>query len=162
MKFDAVRAEHEYVTTQTSYRKLAEKYEVDQATVCKYAKQGGWVEKRKKFQAEVKQKLNNISVDKEVDKLGTLKTATDTAIEIVYGFIEEFAAEADKVDKHRNMKDCVLMLKELAGLQRNLNGILTAQEEITLRHTDENGSEGGVIYIPAVTEVDEEAVVVNE
>ena len=36
----------EYITTETSYRKLAQKYGLDQATIARRAKKEGWVSNR--------------------------------------------------------------------------------------------------------------------
>lgn len=175
MKFNAKKAEHDYITGTMSYRKLAEKYEVDQATISKYGKKGCWVKKRKEYQAKVQQKALEKTVEKEADKLATLNSATDEAISIVAGFINDFNDESSF--KYKNFKDVVSTLKELTNLQRNLNGILTVQEENSLALAREKlqiererlgfdegeTGETGIVYIPEIApEVTENVVIEGE
>ena len=45
-KFDVNQAESDYITTDMSYRELAKKYKVNQATIAKKGKDLSWVKKR--------------------------------------------------------------------------------------------------------------------
>lgn len=52
----------EYITTQTSYRKLAQKYGINVTTIAKTAGAEGWVEQRKQYANETQAKtLEKIS-----------------------------------------------------------------------------------------------------
>lgn len=152
MKFDAKKAEHDYITDNSmSYRKLAEKYEVSKATICRYAKENDWAEKKKQYETKLVQTATEKTLKKEADKLSTLRTATDTAIEVVDRFITEFAEQTEGDGwKYKNFKDCVSMLKELTTIQRNLNGILTKQEEIALNTGSVTTNETGVVVLPGL------------
>ena len=67
---DWLKIETEYITTDTSYRKLAEKYGVHYNAIASRSKQGDWVEKRKQF------RINTVT--KTVEKISD-KTARQAA-----------------------------------------------------------------------------------
>ncbi|MCM1286523.1 MAG: hypothetical protein NC213_09970 [Acetobacter sp.] len=174
MKFNAKKAEHDYITDNSmSYRKLAEKYKVNTATITKYAKKGEWVKKREKYQTKVAQRAIEKTAEKESDKLATLTSATDKAIEVVAEFINTY--DDDSAFRYKNFKDVVATLKELTALQRNLNGILTKKEEIAFAFAEEklkhekarNSSdekeqeETGIVVIPALVSESSENIVIE-
>lgn len=163
MKFNAKKAEHDYITDNSmSYRKLAEKYEVSKATICRYATKNNWAEKKKQYETKLVQTATEKTLEKEADKLSTLRTATDTAIDVVDRFITEFAEQTEGDGwKYKNFKDCVTMLKELTALQRNLHGILTKQEEIALNTDSGETGETGIVFIPALAPEETENVVIE-
>lgn len=153
MKFDAKAAEREYITTQTSYRKLAEKYEVDTAHVARIAKAERWVEKKKEYETKVHQKSIEKSIDNELDKLAKCKTATDRAIAICMGMINDCEGGTPQ-----DMRTCVAALKDLIGMQRDLHGLLSRKDELSLRQENGDTSETGVVFIPPIV-ADAEVVV---
>lgn len=67
---DWLKIETEYITTDTSYRKLAEKYGVHYNAIASRAKHGNWVEKRNQYRIK--------TVTKTVKKISD-KTATQAA-----------------------------------------------------------------------------------
>ena len=67
---DWLKIETEYITTDTSYRKLAEKYGVHYNVIASRSKQGGWIEKRKQY------RINTVT--KTVEKISD-KTARQAA-----------------------------------------------------------------------------------
>lgn len=166
MKFDAKKAQHDYVTDNSmTYRSIAEKYNVNTSTVTKYAKKGEWIKKREQYQTEVTQKAINKSKEKDVDKLSKLATATDNAIDIVSEYISEYNNNTDELNP-KSFKDVVSILKDLVFLQRNLNGIKTQQEidnfELALKKLEiekekagfdeDDDNETGIVFIPAVSD----------
>lgn len=163
MKFNTKKAEHDYITDNSmSYRKLAEKYEVSKATICRYATKNNWAEKREQYETKFVRTVTEKTLEKEADKLSTLRTATDTAIDVVDRFITEFAEQTEgDIWKYKNFKDCVSMLKELTALQRNLHGILTKQEELALDTDSDETGETGIVLIPEVAPEATENVVIE-
>lgn len=145
MKFDAKAAEHEYVTTQTSYRKLAEKYEVSATVIQKLGKEKGWRKKREEYNAKVMQKLYSKSEEQELDKLAKCKTATDRAIAICMGMINDCEDGTPQ-----DMRTCVAALKDLIGMQRDLHGLLSRKDELSLRQESGDNTETGVVYMPSL------------
>lgn len=67
---DWLKIKTEYITTDTSYRKLAEKYGVHYQTICARSKAEGWILLREQYQ--------NMTVTKTVEKISE-KTARQAA-----------------------------------------------------------------------------------
>ena len=78
---DWVSIKNEYVNTNTSYRKLAEKYHVSLPTVAKKSKEENWIEYRKQNLnntcTKVIQKTAAVIVRKEVNRIERLTNVSD-------------------------------------------------------------------------------------
>ena len=146
---DWTRMESEYITTDTSYRKLAKKYGVSDVQVANVGKSECWVEKRKQYRSEVLAKTLDISAERESNRLARLMDTTSKAIDVV---VEAFADEQQfnrhiitesygsgltqteervyaKVDT-KALRDLTTVLKDLTGLMRDFYNIPTpAQAE---------------------------------
>lgn len=173
MKFDAKKAEHDYVTDNSmTYRRIAQKYNVNTSTVTKYAKKGEWIKKREQYQTQVTQKAMQKRQVRDVDKLSKLTSATDNAIDIIYEYIREYNSHTEGLNP-KSFKDVVSILKDLVFLQRNLNGIKTQQEidsfELALQKleiekekagfNEDDDGETGIVLIPAVSQEDNRGVI---
>ena len=79
--WDALKME--YVTTKTTYAKLAEKYGISISQIKIVAARDGWTNERKKFTARVQQKAYRKACNHEADRLARLITATTGAIDVV-------------------------------------------------------------------------------
>ena len=80
---DWKKIEAEYITTDTSYRKLADKYGVDQATIARRAKKDDWVSKRQHHADKTQAKLLAADTQKKVDRVGRLMTVADKLLKKV-------------------------------------------------------------------------------
>ncbi len=80
---DWTALEAEYITTKTSYKKLAEKYSISSRTITDYAKKHNWVEKRKQYCADVVAKVVAFSSQQDVSKLNSLIKSADTMAKII-------------------------------------------------------------------------------
>lgn len=78
--WDALKME--YVTTKTTYVKLAEKYGISISQIKIVAARDGWTNERKKFAARVQQKAYRKACNHEADRLARLITATTGAIDV--------------------------------------------------------------------------------
>lgn len=78
--WDALKME--YVTTKTTYAKLAEKYGISISQIKIVAARDGWTNERKKFAARVQQKAYRKACNHEADRLARLITATTGAIDV--------------------------------------------------------------------------------
>ena len=80
---DWIKIKNEYINTQTSYRKLAEKYNVSRSTLEKKARKEKWSDYRKKqygkMVAKVGQKTAEKIVNAEVNRITTLLELSDEA-----------------------------------------------------------------------------------
>lgn len=109
---DWKKIETEYITTDTSYRKLAEKYGIDQATIARRAKKEDWVSNRQHHLSETQAKILTADTEEKVDRAVRLKTVADKLL--------------DKVEEHINL-DVPLTAAALKNLSDALKNIKEAQ-----------------------------------
>lgn len=82
-------AKTEYITTNTSYRKLAEKYGVQKDTIANRAKQEKWIEARRQYQDRLSTKLINLAENKELSRAEKISNAADLLLEKIIKAISE-------------------------------------------------------------------------
>lgn len=116
-KPDWVRIENEYLNCDISYRKLAEKHDVNINTLTRKAIDGNWVEKRKQQKSKITAKLQQKTVDaivsKEVDRLAKISNVADLLLEKI-----ELAASQIKDKKNsRDIKQLASALKDIRDIQ---------------------------------------------
>lgn len=150
--------ETEYITTNISYSKLAEKHGVPEGTLSKYAAKNKWFQKRKDYTEKMVAKTTDGIASQEAEKLTKLKIATDTMTKV----IDDILADTQQFYRHiveckgtkvienntenpdvmtlwseeqifkkadtKAIRDIVMSLKELTSLVRNLNNIPTQAE----------------------------------
>ena len=134
--------ETEYITTKTSYRKLAEKYGVDQATVSKRGSDGEWVEKRKQHNSETQAKVLAADTRKKVSRAEKLHGAADSLLDKVTAFIE--ACDPLRVDTQA-LKHISGVLKDIKDVQmiRHKGDIQEQQARIDKLRADAAKGEKG-------------------
>lgn len=88
MATDWAKIEAEYITTDTSYRKLADKYNVDQATIARKAKKEDWVSKRQQHISTTQAKVLAADVQQKVDRASRLKNVADKLLDRVEDIVE--------------------------------------------------------------------------
>ena len=87
MDWNAIKTE--YITTDTSYRKLAAKYDVSYTAIGNKSRQEGWVEQRNQFiNKTVSKTINSIS-NKKADRLTRIFDASDKLLEKLERAVEE-------------------------------------------------------------------------
>jgi len=118
---DWAAIETEYITTNTSYRKLVEKYGVSYGALSERASEGKWVEKRERFRAETVSKTVAKISSKQASKAARIDKAADRLIEKLEKAIDEL-----------DMKITVKKVKVEAG-----------NAEITTEYKE--ATEGGIV-----------------
>ncbi len=71
----------EYITTDTSYRKLAQKYGINVTNIAKKASAEGWVEQRKQFANKTQSKTIEKISSKKSDKMARIDDLADKLLE---------------------------------------------------------------------------------
>ena len=110
MAADWAKIEAEYITTDTSYRKLADKYNVDQATIARKAKKEDWVSKRQQHISTTQAKVLAADAQQKVDRASRLKSVADKLLDRVEDIVEydqHLTASAIK-----NLSDALKNIKE--------------------------------------------------
>ena len=107
---DWKKIEAEYITTDTSYRKLAQKYGLNQATIAQKAKAEDWVGKRKQQASTAQALILEKDITKKVDRATRLKTVADKLLDRV----EDLVAQDDHLTASaiKNLSDALKNIKE--------------------------------------------------
>ena len=104
----------EYITTDTSYRKLAQKYGVDSAVIGRRAKSEEWVKLRQQHIDKTQTKTLNAISRKQADRAANLMAVSDLLLGKVKKLLE--TDEGVLVDP-QSMKHISGVLKDLKEIQ---------------------------------------------
>ena len=104
----------EYITTDTSYRKLAQKYGVNHAVIGQRAKAEKWVDLRRQHIDKTQTKALNTISNKQADRAAKLIGVSDLLLNKVKSLLED--NEELLVDTSI-MKDVSVILKNLKDIQ---------------------------------------------
>ena len=85
--WQAIKAE--YITTDTSYRKLAKKYGISHVQIGNVGKEENWVELRKQYLDEALTKTVDNALDERVDRMTRVMDLTDKLLEKLEQAIKE-------------------------------------------------------------------------
>lgn len=110
----------EYITTATSYRKLAQKYGVGQTEICKHSKAEGWLAERERFVSESTTKQIENALEQEVDRAARIRTVADKLLDKVEEIIDALDLEAG-AKEIRTLTAAVKDLKEIQGMKSKLD-----------------------------------------
>jgi hypothetical protein len=104
----------EYITTDTSYRKLAQKYGVNTTNIAKRASSEGWVEQRKQNANKTLSKTLNAIGTKQAERTAKLIGVSDLLLDKVKSLLE---ADEELLVDTSIMKDVSVILKNLKDIQ---------------------------------------------
>lgn len=151
-KTDWTAIKNEYITTDTSYKTLADKYPVSKTAIGNKAKKENWVQLKREYLDEtctkVIQEIQDKNVDAEVDRVARLLNLTDKAqeqINIAFGqlckHMDMFGNvhENDIVDVPR-LKKLISALKDIKDIlhedKRNENADVLAKLDAVIGEVD--------------------------
>ena len=104
----------EYITTDTSYRKLAQKYGVHYNAVANRAKQEGWISQRNQFCDKTVTKTVDAISNKQVDRATNLISVADMLLGKVKSLLE---TDAEVLNDTQSMKHISGVLKDIKEIQ---------------------------------------------
>ena len=104
----------EYITTDTSYRKLARKYGVNQTNIAKRASKEKWVEQRNENASKTLSKTLNAIGNKQAERAAKLIGVSDLLLDKIKSLLE--TNEELLVDTSV-MRDISVVLKNLKDIQ---------------------------------------------
>ena len=149
----------EYITTDTSYRKLAQKYGVNATNIAKRASKEKWVDERKKNASKTLSKTLTAIGNKQADRAAKLFGVSDLLLDKVKSLLE--ANEELLVDTSI-MKDVSVILKNLKDIQMIRSDADLREQEARIEklradamanRNDDDDDETGVVLLPPVLEV---------
>ena len=104
----------EYITTDTSYRKLAQKYGIDSAVIGRRAKNEEWVKLRQQHIDKTQTKTLNAISRKQADRAANLIAVSDLLLGKVKSLLE---MDSDLLIDPQSMKHISGVLKDLKEIQ---------------------------------------------
>ena len=118
----------EYISTDTSYRKLAEKYGIPFRTLAQRAKRENWVELRNRNTDRVVTKMITQECQRQVDRYSRMLTVTDKLLSKIEASIELLDAEGVTLDKSG--------IRALAGAIKDIKEIQSLKSELDIREQE--------------------------
>ena len=104
----------EYITTDTSYRKLAEKYGVHYNAIANRSKQEGWISQRNQHCDKTMTKTLDAISNKQVDRATNLISVSDLLLAKVKSLLE---TDAEVLADTQSMKHISGVLKDIKEIQ---------------------------------------------
>ena len=121
---DWKQLKREYIAGGTSYRKLAEKYDVSFHTLRKQAAKENWKALRDEVATKTVTKIVEIESDKQADRMRRLLTVSDKLLEVVENAVDKFQAEELILDR--------TALKSLSGTIKDIKDIQSLKTELDI------------------------------
>lgn len=129
MSCDWTQIKSEYITdSKSSYRKLAEKYDVPFATLQCRARKENWAELKKQTQDNIITKTIDKDTEKKVDRMTRLLNVTDKVLEKIEVAVEELSTEGIVLDKST--------LKQLTGALKDIKDIQGVKSDRDIREQE--------------------------
>ena len=149
----------EYITTDTSYRKLAQKYGVTYTNIGIRSRKEGWPELREQHNAKTITKTMNAIASQQASRAARLQTVADkllTKVEQLVDEGEELLTDTSTMrDIARVLKDIkdIQMIRSEADLREQEARIEKLRADAQQRNNDDDDDETGVVLMPPVLEV---------
>lgn len=142
----------EYITTDTSYRKLGEKYRVSYSQIGEKARLDGWVEQREQFRNKTITDALDVASQQQVDRVTRLQSAADKLLEIV----EAHLSADPKEITSQSLKQISGVLKDIKDVQRTSKDLEEQDARISsLRKQAEKGETGNEVVVEFTGEAEE-------
>ena len=113
----------EYITTDTSYRKLAQKYGVNVTNIAKKASSEGWVEQRKQYANETQLKTLAKISQQEANRAAKIHSVADKLLQKI-----EAMVDSDKPLDTKGIRALTAAVKDLKEIQ-SVRSELDRQEQ---------------------------------
>ena len=120
---DWKKLKREYIAGGTSYRKLAEKYNVPFGTLREVAKREKWPELKAQVQHDTDTKIVNAESDKQAERMKRLLSVSDKLLEAVETAVDKFQAEELILEKSalKSLASAIKDIKEIQNIKSQLD-----------------------------------------
>ena len=116
----------EYITTNTSYRKLAQKHDISSQAICRRSKDEHWGEQREQYMNKTVTKTINRISEKQVDRATKLISVADLLLDKVKNLVE------DNPELLLNTQS----IKNLSGVLKDIKEVQMIRSEADLREQE--------------------------
>lgn len=144
----------EYITTDTSYRKLAEKYGVEHATIGRRASKENWVEQKQQHINKTTTKIVDAVGNKQAQRAARLLGVSDLLLSKVEKKLQDM--EPEDLDT-QSMKHISGVLKDLKEIQMIRSDADKREQEARIANLQrqaaadsDDDDETGVVMLPPV------------
>ena len=111
----------EYITTQTSYRKLAQKHGVSYQAICHRSKEEGWIDLREQHKNKtISKTLEKIS-QQEADRAARIHSVADKLLNKIEAMVDAVEPEDIPAKAIRALTAAVKDLKEIQSVKSALD-----------------------------------------
>lgn len=154
MAIDWKKIKAEYITTNTSYRKLGEKHGVGYQTICHRAKAEQWGEQREQFTNKTVTKTIEAIGEKQVDRASRLQTVAEKLLQKI-----ERMAECEEIFDAKSVRSLCAAIKDIKDIQGIKSDADMREQEARIKkleadarhgHMDDDEDETGVVLLPPV------------
>ena len=148
----------EYITTDTSYRKLAKKHGVHYNAIANRAKQEGWISQRNQYCDTTVTKTVDAISDKQVDRAANLISVADQLLAKVKSLIETDAGVLSNTQSMKNISGVLKDIKEIqmirseADMREQEARIANLQRQAAKDEVKDMGYHG-VVLLPVVADM---------
>lgn len=110
---DWYAAKQEYITTDTSYRKLAEKYGISRNELGKRATKEGWVAERKKWHEKTLTKTLNALGAAQAQRAAKLQTVADKLLNKIENAVDRLPDDSVDTSQFRQIAASLKDIKDI-------------------------------------------------
>lgn len=118
----------EYLTSDTSYRKLAQKYGVNAITIAKKASKEGWVSQRQQQANRTLSKTLTAVSNRQVNRAARLQEVADKLLNKIEAAVDDYNMEVLLVDRQS--------LRQITGALKDIKDIQMIRSEADLREQE--------------------------
>ena len=111
----------EYITTQTSYRKLAQKYGVSATQICNVGRDEKWVEQREQYLSKTTAKTLEKISQQEANRAARIHTVADKLLNKIEAMVDAVEPEDIPAKAIRALTAAVKDLKEIQSVKSALD-----------------------------------------
>ena len=140
----------EYITTDTSYRKLAQKHGIGYQAICHKSKEEGWIAQREQYRNETVTKTVEVIVEQEVDRARRILTVADKLLDKIEAMVDTVEPEDMSPKSIRALTAAVKDLREIQGVKSELDSEEQRARIANLRKQAEKDVAGGTDVIEVV------------
>ena len=128
VRVDWIKIKTEYVTTDTTYRELAEKYGISQTQVANHSKDEGWRKLREEHLQNICKKALNTVANQQAGRMARLQTVADKLLDKIENMVDAMEITGGTIDKQS--------LKQLSGALRDIKEIQNLKSDIDIREQE--------------------------
>ena len=136
----------EYITTDTSYRKLAQKYGINVTTIAKTAGAEGWVEQRKQYANETQTKTLEKISQQEANRAAKIHSVADKLLLKI-----EAMVDSERPLDTKGIRALTAAVKDLKEIQSVKSALDKQEQEARIanlrRQVDKDEEESSMIEV---------------